>query len=441
MVIRPRRLRPYQKEGIHFLRHNPCAGIFADMGLGKTAIVLHALLDLPRPVLLIGPIRVIENVWMQEAKLWPATRGLTFSLLRGSPEERAAALEVDADIYLVNPELMHEPIDNKRFKTLIVDESTMFADSTTNRFKYMRQMLHHFGTRIILTGTPRPNSLLNLWGQIYLLDQGARLGTHYTHFQHNLFEQDDYNHYKWKPLDGVEEDVAELISDIVMRIDAKDHLPPRQVIHNQIYLDLPPKAFRQYKAMEREKFTELLRERTVSAVHAGAAIMKLRQMASGFVYDDDKRVAKLHDEKIKATAEILDETSSPVILIYAFKHELSALKKSFPYGVEFSSGIMEPWNKGRVPLLFLHPQSAGHGLNLQYGGHTMIIFSAQHSNGLMAQVMARIDRQGQENPVVFHRLIAKGTVDELILEENQQREARQNYLLHLVKKYAQAHYR
>lgn len=430
-----RTLRPYQQEAVDFLLKVPTAGLFIDMGLGKTAATLHALLELPKPVLLIGPIRVIENVWMQEAKEWPETSGLKFSLVRGTPKEREKALEAEADIYLVNPELMEPALKAREYKTLVVEESSQFKNPSTKRFKLLRKYLKGFENRIILTGTPSPNSLMDLWSQVFLLDRGVRLGTSFYAFRNRFFYQADYMGYTFEPHARSEEEITKCISDIIFRVESKGVLPPREVLKNRVHVTLPPAARKKYDQMAKEAFTKLA-ESTVTSATAATTLMKLRQMASGLVYDDEGKATLIHGEKIKAVESILAETGSPVILVYQFKHELAEIKKAFPQGREFETSLMDDWSAGKVPLLFLHPQSGGHGLNLQHGGHTMIIYSASFSYEHMSQTMARIDRQGQESPVVFHFLVAQDTVDELILDVLENKETIQTNVLNLIKEYA-----
>lgn len=432
-----RTLRPYQKEAVDFLLRVPTAGLFIDMGLGKTAATLHALIELPKPVLLIGPIRVIETVWMQEAKEWPDTSGLKFSLVRGTPKERGEALKAEADIYLVNPELMEHALKARKYKTLVVEESSQFKNPSTKRFKLLRKYLKDFEHRIILTGTPSPNSLMDLWSQVFLLDRGVRLGSSFYAFRNRYFYPADYRGYTFEPHAGTEKAITKAISDIIFRVEAKGVLPPREVLKNKIDIVLPPAARKKYDQMAKEAFTKLATS-TVTSATAASTLMKLRQMASGLVYDDDGKASLLHHEKLKAVESVLAETGSPVILVYQFKHELAELKEAFPQGRQFDPSLMDEWNAGEIPLLFLHPQSGGHGLNLQHGSHTMVIYSASFSYELMAQTMARIDRQGQEFPVVFHFLIAKDTVDELLLEVLENKEAVQANVLKLIKEYANA---
>ncbi len=423
------------------MKTRPTAGLFMDMGLGKTPVALHAMLDMPKPILLVAPIRVLESVWMQEAALWPATRGLTFSKLRGTPVEREQARGVSADVYLVNPELMQEALLSPRLnglKSLVIDESSLFKNASTKRFRVLRKHLPRFTRRLILTGTPTPNSLLELWSQIFILDRGERLERSFSSYRSRYFVQQDYFGYVFAPAPGAKEKVTNLISDLVLRVDAESHLPPRSVLHNKVFFKLPPGAAKTYKEFERHAMT-IINDKLVTAPMAAAALMKLRQLASGFVYADDHSAEEIHTEKLKAVEEITQETGSPVLLVYQFQHELAAIKKAFPHAVPFTADKVEAWNRGEIPLMLIHPASGGYGVNLQQGGHTMIVFSGSFSQEQMSQTFARIDRQGQEHPVIFHHLMAGGTVDELLFDVIQEKTANQTHLLNRIKEYAQAH--
>lgn len=430
-------LRPYQHKAIEHILGNPSSALFADMGLGKTASTLHAILSLPKPVLLVGPIRVIETVWRQEAKEWESTKDLSFALVRGSPGTRKQAIETKADVYLVNPEILKEVLESgKTFSTLVVDESSMFKNPSTQRFKLLRKHLRKFQRRVILTGTPTPNSLMDLWSQIFILDEGRRLLPSFYAYRERYFEQTDYLGYTFAPRSGAKEYITRSISDLVLRIEAKGNLPDREVLWNDVRVSLPPAAMKLYEALETKALAQLDNEDSVTAINAAAGLMKLRQVASGFVYTDSGGVEEVHQEKIKAVQEILEETQPPVVLVYQFKHELAALQKAFPQGKIFEPELMEAWNKGEIPLLFLHPASGGHGINLQKSCHTMILFSSSFSYEQMAQTIARIDRQGQEHPVIIHSLIAEGTVDTVLKQVLQDKASTQNSVLNLIKNYA-----
>lgn len=436
-----RELREYQHKAIDFMQPRPMSGGFIDCGLGKTAIGLHILLNRPKPLILVAPIQVIETVWAQESQLWEKTQGLTFSLVRGSPKDRILAAKRPADVYLVNPELLDSVLPLlPHARGLVIDESSTFKNYKSVRFRTMKRYLKRFEFVHIFTGTPAPNSLLDLWPQIYMLDQGARLGKSFSAYKDRFFEQADYMGFKFRLRPGAADKILELISDLVIRIDAADHLPPRSVLTNEIRINLPPGVLREYKRMEKDAFAKFS-ETAVTADTAVAALMKLRQMASGFVYDDEQEVVEVHTEKIEALRHIIAETGSPVLVIYQFLHELAAIKAAFPQIVMFKPDKVDPWNRGEIPLMAIHPKSGGHGVNLQDGGHTMAIFSASFSSEEMTQTMARIDRQGQTKPVIFHRIICNETVDELLYEVLENKTHNQMNLLERIKHYAASHYR
>lgn len=438
-----RELRPYQELGRDFAQENKSAGLFMDMGLGKTAVILHALADLPGPTLLVGPLRVVETVWHREALEWEATERMSFSLIRGTPKQREKAMLLPADVYLVNPEMLEYVLthgDCPTFRNLVIDESTLFKNPSTKRFKLIRRHLRMFERRILATGTPTPNSLMDLWSQIFILDGGERLGTAFGKFQRKYFYTTDFQGYKWEAHDWAQEEILGLCKDVLYRISAKDVLKRDEPFHNPIVLDLPPKAQRLYDEMAKNAFLTISKQETLSAATAAANLMKLRQMASGFSYTDEEGTVQIHTAKVDALREIVESSQGrPLIVVYQFNHELEALQKAFPKGWVFTAELQDDWNEGAIPILFLHPQTGGHGLNLQYGGSEMVIFSSTFSYEQITQVMGRIDRQGQENPVVFHHLIARGTVDELLKEVIDGKSKNQASVLAMIKEYADAY--
>lgn len=433
-----RLLREYQEEGVDFLCDNPFAGLFIYMGLGKTAITLHALLEFEPPTLLVGPIRVIETVWEKEAREWLATRNLKFSLLRGSKADRAKAAQVDADVYLVNPELLEEALHLRDdYQNLVIDESSMFKNPSAKRFKTLRKHLARFSRRVILTGTPAPNSLMDLWSQSYIIDRGEALDTSFSRFRRKYFYPTDWQGYVFKPHDWAMDKITEAMSEKIFRVTA--HEAWQEIagpLDNVIELTLPLGARKLYDQMEQKHFARIEGE-VLTASTAAVALGKLRQFSGGFVYDEDGDVKMIHDEKIKAAKEIVDETGSPIILIYQYKHELAALQKAFPKGVKYSSEIQADWDAGKIDLMFLHPQSGGHGLNLQFGGHVMIIYSGSFSLEQMEQTKKRIDRYGQQNQVIFHHLIVADTVDELLMDVQSRKSDNQNAIMDAIQAYGE----
>lgn len=447
-----RLLRDFQDEAVDAILKKPCLALLLDMGFGKTTVFLHAALELPKPILLLGPIRVIETVWEKEASEWAATDELRFSLVRGTPKERKAALEKEADIYTTNRELLEEVLENgPDFQTLMIDESTLYKNPSTKGFKTLRKHLKVFKRRYIATGTPRPNSLMDLWAQYFILDRGERLDTSFSRFKGTFFYTKDWQGYKFEPHDWAEEEILQSVADITFRVepDALKTLPP---FENVIKLDLPEKAREIYTLMEEEAFAELKSAKTITAATAASKLMKLRQLASGFVYDDDERAVQIHNVKVEVTREIVDGTGSPVIVVYQFKHELAALLKEFKEGKEAFVFGRTPvkgnktdlakkhetlWNEGKIPVLLLHPQSGGHGLNLQFGGHTMIVFTGTPSYEQMSQVKKRIDRPGQKHPSVYHYLTMVDTVDEWVLSVLETKAETEGRSLKLLMEYMQ----
>lgn len=452
-------LRPYQAKAIEHMLSHPQGGLFLDMGLGKTASALTAIYEFNRfgvgATLVVGPIRVIETVWRQEAKLWEHTQNLTFSLIRGNAKQREEALKVQANIYLVNPEHLvwlfeyfgENPMP---FEVLMIDESSMFKDISTKRFKSLRHQVGKFQRRYILTGTPTPNKLLELWPQVFLLDEGKRLGTSFTRFKARFFQPVDRWGYKVEPREGAKERIYELIADLVLRMDAKDYLDLPEVIHNRVETPLDKETMRIYREVEDQAFSSLDSMTRITAMNVMGSLIKARQVANGVVYTEfgdgkSEAVTKtkvLHHEKLNAAREIVDETGSPVIIVYNFRHELDLLKEAFKdlnpvtlVDEKDASKVVNDWNAGKIQVLFLHPQSGGHGLNLQEGGHTMIWFGLTFSYEQYAQTIARINRQGQTKPVVIHTLIAPGTVDVLLEKVLESKKAEQDDLFTYLKNY------
>lgn len=440
-----------QMRATDFMVNRRYAGIFLDMGLGKTGAALTAIVELIArgysPTLIVGPIRVIETVWPVEAQLWAHTKHLRFSIIRGNEAERIAAVAKPADVYLINPEQLRWFLKKyKKFlrawKVLIIDESSDFKDPGSKRFTSLRYQVGKFKRRYILTGTPTPNTLMELYTQILILDLGERFGTRFDYFQNRFFEPVDYYGYKWMPKPGAKKRIYKMIADCAIRIQGKGRKP----IVNRILVPLPPKIMKSYKEMEDEALAYLDDHTELSAKNVVSAMMKCRQMANGAVYlNDTKETRVLHSEKIKVVEKIIEETGSPVIVIYNFIHERDLLaKKLKAYSPVILSTAKNPvkaiadWNAGKTRVLLLHPKSGGHGLNLQHGGHTMVWLGLTFSYEQYAQTIARIDRTGQKKRVVLHILIAPNTVDELIESALKGKARGQGHLLRFLRKYSDA---
>lgn len=423
----------YQKKAIRFLLQNSCAGLFLDPGLGKTSITLAALNVLrsegvATKTLIIAPLRVCYSVWPKELKKWTEFRGLTYTILHGKTKEWDLAKEYD--IYLINPEGLQWLFDSKMFKkagfnTLVVDESSKFKDSSTQRFKRLRSALHTFDRRYILTGSPAPNSLLDLFGQIYILDLGKSLGKFITKYRDTFFYPAGFKGYDWKPKPNAERTIQERIGPLVLRMDAEDYLKLPELIVNNIEVELPKDAWEIYKEMEND-YVAGVDNGSIVASNAAVASGKCSQVANGGIYDADKKDYVIHEEKARAVLDLIEELGgSPCLVAYEYGHDLKRLQKVLGKEVPYIGGgvttkraaeIEDAWNKGQIPVLLGQPQSIAHGLNLQNAGHHVVWHSLTWNYENYDQFIRRIRRQGNEHSKVFvHHIVAKDTVDELKL--------------------------
>lgn len=455
MIFRP---YDYQDFSIKHILDNPYAGLFQEMGLGKTVISLSAMDDLSfnsmeiERWLVIAPKRVAEDTWVNEVAKWDHLKHLRISLVLGSEKERKQALKDKADIYVINREnvvwLVAFYGGAWPFDGVVIDELSSFKDPKAQRFKALRQVRPQMKRVIGLTGTPAPNGLLDLWPQLYLLDQGERLGKTITSYRSTYFNEGMRNghvvyKYNLKPdeadfIDGnkYEREIYSKISDICISMKAKDYLDLPPMIETVSEITLPAKIMAQYLDFEKKMVLQLDDGDDISAVNAAALCGKLCQFANGAVYDADKNYHEVHNCKIERLIENLEAASGPVLVWYWFKHDLERLQKylkSFK-GVKLNGAAeITAWNKGNLPLMYAHPASAGHGLNLQYGGSLMEEFSQYYSLELSLQAAKRLHRPGITKPVLNNRLIAKGTIDEDIVQIKQGKNDGQERLLNAVK--------
>ena len=430
---------------------------FIDMGLGKTVATLSAFWDLyagleVRGMLVVAPLRVVEMVWPDEIAKWDHLRHLTISVVRGTPVARnivrgdkllgahevtcqpkgaaLAALAPGYHIYATNYENLPALCAWMRaqkelpFDMVVFDESSKMKSASAKRFKAMKPLLRRFRRRLLLTGTPSPNGLMDLWAQIYLLDEGARLGDYVTHYKDRYFDTSRFS-YEVKPKAGAAERVQAKISDLVLCMRSEDYLSLPPVVTNDIKVPFPARLRKLYDKF-RNDLAMQINGMTVEAFNAASLSTKCRQFTSGAVYESAEPGAKpsgrweeLHDEKLEALASIIEESGGePVLVCYEFKHELARLCKRFPQARTLGSdkgGVdtLAAWNKGKIQLLLVHPASVGHGLNLQAGGHILVWTSGTWNADNYAQMTKRLHRQGQERPVLVHRLLMPGTVDDL----------------------------
>lgn len=426
-----------QKAAIKFLSNRKTGGLFADIGTGKTIIVLRTILNRLADMKIsaacvVAPIRVIEEVWEQEAELWPWVNELTFSIVRGQPAARLKALNKKVDIFLINPDLIDWLCSLKKwpFQMLVIDESTAFKDQGTKRFRRLKAKLVRTPYRIIMTGTPTPNSLMGLWSQMFLVDRGYRLGTSYTWFKRRYFYPADYQGYKWLPFPGSKRRILEAVAPCLFRIEASKatHKPVKE---NNIWVNLPPRARAQYREMETRFLTEI-RRGIVTAANAAVKAGKLLQISNGYVYDEDRNPVMVHEAKLNALQELVEELDQPVLVVYNYLHELAAIKKRFKKAEMID---VDRWNTGKQSIALIHPRSAGHGLNLQKGGHHIIFFGLQYSRELYDQVIGRLARRGQEFTVIVHRILTRNTIDSVIDELLHFRQDEQQSFLSALKEY------
>ena len=439
----------YQEYAIDKIIELPAVGLFMDMGMGKTVSTLTAVLELlfdyfeVSKVLVIAPLRVADTTWTDEVDKWEHLSELKVAKVLGTQDERIKALGAKADIYVINRENVSWLVERYKerwpFDMVVVDELSSFKSPKSKRFKDFKKVLPYIKRIVGLTGTPAPNSLLDLWPQLYLLDRGERLGKTLTSYREKYFLPDKRNQhivytYKLRPF--ADQEIHKKISDICISLSAKDYLDLPERIDNIIKVKLEDRIIKQYKEFEKEKLLEL-KDTDITAATAGVVVGKLLQMANGKIYDDEGQVHMIHDAKLEALSEIIENVNGqPVLVFYNFKHDYDSLVRRFkklePKTLQTGEDI-KAWNAGRIKILLAHPASVGHGLNLQAGGNVIIWYGLTWSLELYQQANARLYRQGQKNSVIIHHLVAEGTVDEHVMEVLQTKDKGQNTLLEAVK--------
>lgn len=436
----------------HIIEHTHSA-LFLDMGLGKTVCSLTAVKELMYEelsigkTLMIGPVRVVESVWEAEAEKWAHLKQLKLVQVVGTPKQRAEILEQEADIYLLsrnNTVWFCDHYKNKPFPfdMLIIDELSSFKNQKSKRFRALRRLQPKFKRVVGLTGTPAPNGLIDLWSQIFLLDSGERLGKYVTHYREEYFRPGARNGaiiYNYNLKKGSEERIHKKIGDICMSMKNEDYLDMPERIENIIEIKLTNKLQKQYDDFEREQVIEILEanEGVISAVNAAALSNKLLQFANGAIYDDEKNWHEVHDLKIKAIEELIEDANGqPILIAWTFRHDMyrlkEALKKYKPQELKDDKTIRD-WNAGKIQVLMMHPASGGHGLNLQAGGNIIIWFGQTWSLELEQQLNARLYRQGQKNTVVINKLVSTKTHESDVIKAQKSKNKTQNELMEAVK--------
>lgn len=434
------RLRDYQNIGVAHVHQHPRSGLFLDMGLGKTAIVLSSLRPEDLPALVVAPKRVAEEVWPEERSLWRPD--LTMALAAGGPEKRAEALQRDVDVTVIGRDNLRDAVPHaKRYRTFILDELSSFKSHSAARSRAALKISKVVPRVIGLTGTPAPNGLLDLWHQLKIIDLGERLNTSVTAYRNRYFtpgrQLANGVITEWHIRSGADKRIHALIDDICLSMgtEGRVELPP--ITYTAVKVPLPASAMKVYKQFKETLVADLdlIGGEIHTAANAAVLASKLSQITAGFMYVDDADLRDgqydvLHKEKIKALEEIVEGTGNPILVFYRFKAEKDFLLQTFPQAVEINQkDAIKRWNRREVPMLIAHPQSAGHGLNLQHGGSTIVWTSMTWSLEEWEQANKRLHRSGQKDPVIIITLISPGTVDGAILERLQTKKSVQDALL------------
>lgn len=436
----------YQKFATQFILANPIAAVFLEMGLGKSVITLTALFDLCldqfliRKVLVIAPLRVARDTWPLEIEKWNHLDGLTYSVAVGTEGERISALTKPADVYLINREnvdwLINKSGHSFDFDMVVIDELSSFKSYQAKRFRSLLKVRPKVKRIVGLTGTPSSNGLMDLWAEFRLLDFGERLGRYITQYRMNFFIPDKRNQqmvFSYKPKPGAEDAIYQQISDITISMKSADFLQMPKCVINEVKVKLSEKERTIYDELKREMVVSLGKEE-IDASNAATLSGKLLQMANGAIYNEEKSVLHIHDRKLDALEDLIEGANGkPVLIAYWYKHDLNRIKKRFPVReIQTSKDILD-WNNGNISLAAIHPASAGHGLNLQSGGSTIIWFGLTWSLELYQQTNARLWRQGQTSTVIIHHIISKDTIDEDVMKALKKKEKVQGNLIDAVK--------
>jgi SNF2 family DNA or RNA helicase len=431
MIYKP---HAYQQRATDFVIHNRYTALFLDMGLGKTVATLTALqllkedyLEIDK-TLVIAPKSVARNTWTGESHKWDHLKDVKVSVVMGTDAQRRKALAVEADVYVINRDNVTwlvnyccNTLEEWPFDSVVVDESSSFKNPQSRRFKSLRKMTPMIRRMVLLTGTPSPNGLMDLWAQINLLDQGKRLGRTLTMYRQEYFRPGRHNGhvvYEWIPRPGSRERITEKISDICLSMQAEDYLEMPDLIQAGVTIALSDEEMKGYLEFEKEQLMQV-DEAEIEAVTAAALTNKLLQYTGGAVYDSDHDYHLVGSSKMEALHDLVESTEEPVLVFYQYQHEKERILADFGnFSPETFNGepeILNKWNKGEIRLLLCHPASVAYGLNMQEGGRTIIWFTPTWNLELYQQANARLYRQGQEKPVLLYHIVATGTMDERVM--------------------------
>ncbi|MBR3298912.1 MAG: DEAD/DEAH box helicase [Clostridia bacterium] len=440
----------YQSYAIDYIERKPISAVLLDMGLGKTVITLTALNDLlfdsfeVHRVLIIAPLRVARQTWSDEIAKWDHLSDLRYSIAVGTEKERIEALNAKADLYVINRENVQWLVENTRFDydMVVVDELSSFKNHQAKRFRSLMKVRPRVKRIVGLTGTPTANGLMDLWAEFRILDMGERLGRFIGQYRSAYFRPDKMNGqivYSYKPLPGAEERIYGRISDITISMKAADHLKMPELVSLRYPVRLSDGERKIYDAM-REELILQIPGGEITAANAAALSGKLCQLTNGAIYDDEGTAKPVHDRKLDALEDIIESMNGkPLLVAYWFRHDLERIearlhKLHIPFSRLDTETSIRRWNAGEIPVALIHPASAGHGLNLQSGGSTLVWFGLTWSLELYQQTVARLWRQGQSsNTVVIQHIVAEDTIDERILAALRRKDATQAALIEAVK--------
>lgn len=442
----------YQKYSIDKIIENKKYGLFLDMGLGKTVSTLTAFSDLQlldtNKMLVIAPLNVAKDTWADEIDKWEHLKHLRVSKVLGSPKQRIAALNKEADIYVTNKEntkwLCNQYKKDWPFDMVVIDELSTFKNPSSQRFKAIRKKQPLIKRFVGLTGTPSPNSLLDLWAQVYLIDRGERLETSFSRYRERFFKpthQVSDHVFNWELRDGSEEKIYELIEDVCLSMKAGDYLDMPERIDAVQSVNLSSKERKLYDELEKHYILESEEDGTIVAQSGASLSQKLLQLANGAVYTDDESVRHLHDRKLDKLEEIIEESQGqPLLVFYNFKHDKERIMERFDEVVTLDDkGYKDKWNACKVKILLAHPASAGHGLNLQQGGHIIVWFGLTWSLELYQQANARLYRQGQQHTTIIHHIMTDNTIEQRVYQALQNKELTQDELMKAIKARIEKH--
>lgn len=436
----------YQEYAIRYIETHPISALLIDMGLGKTSITLTAIRNLlfdsfeVCKVLVIAPLRVAKNTWTDEIKKWEHLSTLTYSLIIGNENERLSALNEQTDIYIINRENVDWLVNKSGYKfdfdMVVIDELSSFKNHQSKRFKSLMKVRPLVKRIVGLTGTPSSNVLMDLFAEFKILDMGKRLGYFIGQYRNTYFKPDKMNGpivYSYKPLSNAENAIYEKISDITVSMKANEYLKMPELLTSNYVVELSNSEKKQYDKMKKSLVLEIT-DGEITASNAASLSNKLCQLSNGAIYDDEQNIVEIHDRKLETLEDIIESMNGkPLLIAYWYRHDLERIKSRFSVREIKTSEDISDWNDGKIPVALIHPASAGHGLNLQNGGSTLVWFGLTWSLELYQQTNARLYRQGQKNAVVIQHIITKGTIDEQILKALQKKNKTQADLIDAVR--------